>query len=105
MTCRMEVQREEIFFTTHALDRWWDRWQENETGGRKDAMEALRRELANGRIEREQPEGLGLSLWHRARAWGYIVIGDGAFVVNRGGLAGSTRDLVATTFVLRRRSA
>lgn len=91
-----------IFFTNHALDRWWERCEANDLHGRQAAMNLLRERLGVAAQEARRsfttvaPPWCRLSLYHRARAEGYLSISDEAcFVVNRnpGG------DLIAATYI------
>lgn len=96
--------RRRVFFTDHALDRWWERQRDNGLHGRQAAMNLLRERLDSAAQEprrtyqRDIPPWSRLSLWHRARADGFLTLGDDAcFVINRnrGG------DYVAVTYIER----
>lgn len=91
-----------IFFSDHALDRWWERCQANGGHGRQQAMDLLRNKLneiaANPQkhLERTAPPWSHLSLWHQARAENYLMLAsDSCFVINRN----ETGDLVAVTYI------
>lgn len=91
-----EIGRKKIFFSDHALDRWWERCEENHVHGRKEAMALLRERLADAEWSREQPPWAHLSLWHRGRADGFLMInGSACFVVNKN----PSKHLVAVTYL------
>lgn len=90
------VGRRVIFFTDHALDRWWERCRANHVSGRKAAMDLLREQLAGAVWHYKEPSWAYLSLWHRARCEGHIALDDqSAFIVNRN----ATGDLVAVSYI------
>ena len=78
-----------IAFSTHAIERYYERTD------RSDAS-ALRRDLEKARWDRSVPGFAKLSVWHRARAEGSLVLTPtSAFIVNRN----ADGDLVAVTFL------
>jgi hypothetical protein len=89
--------RRKIFFSNHALDRWWDRCKKNEVHGRKDALALLRERLQEATWE-SLPAWSRLSMWNRARAEGFLALDENSgFVVNQN--AGERRDRVAVTYI------
>ena len=86
-----------IYFTDHALDRWWERCEENGLHGRQKAMNLLRERLAGATwTGRYLPDWTRVSLWNRARAEGFLSLDDDSgFVVNRNPGA----DYVAVTYI------
>lgn len=91
--------RQPIVFSNHALDRWWERCEANQLNGRKAAMALLRARLTKATwIYRELPGWANVSLYHRARAEGFLALDeDAGFVVNRN--AGGDR--VAVSYLER----
>jgi hypothetical protein len=88
--------RRRIYFTDHALDRWWQRCKQNDVYGRQHAMDLLRSSLEEAIWSRSLPPWSRLSIWHQARAEGFLRIGDEAgFVVNRN----ENGDLVAVSYI------
>lgn len=84
--------RREVFFTDHALDRYFER-----TG--KKNLSQLRKDLKLVTYDRREPSWMLLNPWHRARAEGFLLLGaDSAFVCVR--QSGGNRDaLVSVTFM------
>jgi hypothetical protein len=95
------VGRREIFFTDHSLDRWWERCRFDKSVGRKEALALLEKRLDDGaRWTTEAPAWSRLSLWHRARAEGFIYIDDDSgFVINRNRQEDGSYERVAVTYV------
>lgn len=90
------VGRKTVFWTDHALDRWWERCERNELAGRKAATKLLQESLKKRRLERELPSWADVTLWHRALAEGFIYIDErSGFIINRN----PSRDLVAVTYI------
>lgn len=94
--------RQRIFFSDHALDRWWERQPQNFLNGRQAAQNLLRERLTVAAHEPRRtytitpPPWTRLSIWHRARAAGFLLVGDNAcFVINRN----ESGDLVAVTYL------
>lgn len=88
--------RRTIFFSDHSLDQWWDRCKKNEVHGRKQALSLLREALRGAQWERKLPGWCNVSLWHHARAEGFIAIDDrSGFVVNKN----PNTHLVAVTYM------
>ena len=91
-----EVGRREIVFTDHALDRWWQRCEENEINGRREALRLLDSVMDFATWKHSIPEWAGLSIWNLARAEGFVYIDDySGFVVNRN----PNGDRVAVTYI------
>jgi hypothetical protein len=89
------IERRRVYFSDHALDRWWERCRANHVNGRQDALDLLRCSLGEGEWRYKAPSWARLSLWHRARCEGHLLLGDGAFIVNRN----ATGDLVAVSYI------
>jgi len=102
-TFRHKQGRKMIHFTNHALDQWWARCEQNQTHGRQAAMNLLRQKLETATWEHGVPPWSRLSLWHKARAEGYLAIDDGAghgtgaFIINRA----PDSNLLAVTYIMR----
>jgi hypothetical protein len=91
-----KIGRKVIWWTNHALERWWERCDANETNGRRDAMVLLREKIQDKRIERDLPPWSRVTLFHRARAEGFLFIDDhSGFVINRN----PNGDYVAVTYI------
>lgn len=91
------IGRREVFFSDHALDRYWQRHlDDNPHAGRKECRETLDRELDGAFWMAGIPGWSRMTLWHRARCEGCVMLDDDhAFVINRN----PSRDLVAVTFL------
>jgi hypothetical protein len=90
------VGRKTVFWTDHALDRWWERCGANHLTGRQAALKLLRERLEERRLERELPPWADVTLWHRARAEGFLYIDEtSGFIINKN----PSRDLVAVTYI------
>jgi hypothetical protein len=97
-----KVGRRYIHFSDHALDRWWERCEENELHGRKAALQLLEERLLTARWSHVMPVWTRLSWWHHARAEGFVFIDEeSGFVVNKN----ATGDRVAVTFVSKQHAA
>lgn len=95
-TFRHQQGRRLIHFTDHALDRWWERCEQNEIHGRQEAMDLLRASLDDAQWNRAMPPWNRLSIWHRARAEGFLSLTDeSGFVINKN----ETGDLVAVSYI------
>ena len=91
-----KINRRTIHFTDHALDRWWERFDENEIAGRADALDNLRQSLKESSVSRELPSWARVNRYHRAIADHFVKIDDDAgFVINRN----PNGDFVAVTFI------
>jgi hypothetical protein len=91
-----EHGRRKIFFSDHALDRWWERCEQNDVHGRNEAMNLLRERLETAVWSRSTPGWAKISRWHRARAEGFLALDDvSGFVINRN----PTGDRVAVTYI------
>lgn len=44
------VEDKTVYFSNHALDRWWERCQENEVNGRSKALRLLRQRLDDSKL-------------------------------------------------------
>jgi len=97
-TFAYERGRKTFYFSDHALDRWWERCQENGMHGRQQAMDLLRERLDGARwMGRTVPAWTRLSKWNRARAEGFLALDDeNGFVVNKNPGGG---DYVAVTYI------
>lgn len=91
-----------IYFSDHALDRWWERQDKNHLLGRRGALALLRERLTIAARDPRRtytitaPPWSRLSIWHRARAEGFLLVGDDAcFVINRN----ESGDHVAVTYL------
>lgn len=94
--------RRTIFFSDHALDRWWERCKANQINGRQAAMNLLRKRLADAEWLHEVPSWTRLSLWHRGRAEGFLSLDEeSGFVVNKN----PSNDLVAVTYLDQEKAA
>ena len=90
--------RREIIFTDHALDRWWQRCEENEVNGRKAALRLLDSAMEDATWKSTTPDWAGLSIWNLARAEGFVYLDeDSGFVINRN----PSGDRVAVTYIER----
>jgi hypothetical protein len=99
-TFAYKLDRRQIFFTDHALDRWWERCQQNGLHGRQQAMTLLRERLGAARWTTEPPAWARLNLWHRACAEGMVVLDDDSgFVVNRNPQPDGSYQRVAVTYI------
>jgi hypothetical protein len=93
-----DLGRRTIFFSDHALDRWWERCRENEVHGRQEALDLLKQRLSEGVWTTSLPPWNMLNVWHQARAEGFIELSEeSGFVVNKN----PSRDLVAVTYIER----
>lgn len=94
----LKVGRRTIHFTDHAWDRYWQRFTLH--GGH--TTQDMKRDLEGARWNRSRPDwATHLSLWHRARADGYLELDeDRCFVVNRN--YGTTGHLIAVTYIDRK---
>jgi hypothetical protein len=93
---RRTLGRREIIFTDHALDRWWQRCEENEVKGRRDALRLLDSAMEHATWRSTTPDWAGLSIWNLARAEGFVHIDENSgFVVNRN----PNGDRVAVTYI------
>lgn len=94
---KYEVRRRTIYFSDHALDRYWQRYMDdNPHAGRKDCRQTLADEMASARWHRGIPPWSHMNLWHRARCEGVVYLDDDrAFVINRN----PSKDLVAVTYI------
>lgn len=91
MLQEIQLGRRTITITDHARDRYYERRGVIGTGD-------LARDLVSAQWDRAKPSWLQLSMWHRARAEGYVVLDDErCFVVNRN----PSGDLVAVTYMDR----
>lgn len=90
------IGRKTVFWTDHALDRWWERCKRNHLNGRKEALALLEERLAAKRMERELPPWSGVSRFHRALAEGFIYIDErSGFVINKN----PSKHLIAVTYI------
>ena len=90
------VGRKTVFWTDHALDRWWERCGANHLNGRVAALKLLRERLEAQRLDRDLPPWGRVTQWHRARAEGFLYIDDhSGFIINKN----PSRDLVAVTYI------
>jgi hypothetical protein len=92
-----KVNRRIIHFSDHALDRWWERFRKNETGGRKEALELLRRSLEESREQKNTPPWYSPSLFHKATTHHFVSLDNGerGFVV----MKNPSGDFVAVTYI------
>lgn len=91
------VGRRKIAFTTHALDRWWERCEANAVHGRNAALDLLRERLDAAQWSRSLPCWSRVSLWNEAIAEGFVCVGENeGFIVNK---SPETGDLLAVTFI------
>lgn len=91
-----------IFFTDHALDRWWERCEANGLHGRQDAMNLLRERLQDSIWKHALPSWARVSLWNRARAEGWLGLDDDSgFIVNRN----DKKERIAVTYIDRVKTA
>ena len=91
-----KVKSKMIYFSDHALDRWWERYEENELNGRSQAMESLRENLKESQVTESIPEWSEVNKFHRAKADHFINIdSDSGFVINKN----PNGDFVAVTFI------
>lgn len=98
-SCR--VGRRTVYWTDHALERWWERCDANELNGHRAALELLRERLEGSRIKRDLPTWSRVTLYHRARAEGFVAIDeDSGFIVNRN----PNGDYVAVTYIEREKA-
>ena len=87
-----------IFFTDHALDRWWERCEANGLHGRQEAMNLLRVRLADATWKRDIPGWARISVWNRAKAEGWLGMDDeSGFIINRN----DKKERVAVTYLDR----
>ena len=92
-----KLGRRKIYFTNHALDRWWERCNKNKGLGRNESVSLLSEVLGKGRWTTEMPAWSRLSLWNRSIAEGFIYVDqDSGFVINRNRVS---RDRVAVTYI------
>lgn len=92
-----KLGRREIFFSNHALERWWERCRKNKMVGHRESLQLLSLALESGRWSTELPAWSRVSLWNRAVAEGFVYMdADSGFVVNRNSHSG---DRVAVTYI------
>jgi hypothetical protein len=98
-----KLGRREIFFSDHALDRYWQRHLDDDpTAGRQECRERLRVEMETATWDRMPPVWSRMSRWHAARCEGVILLdNDHCFVINRN----ASGDLVAVTFLINQKEA
>ena len=90
------VDKKKIHFSNHALDRWWERCEENEIHGRNQALDLLDEKLDGKKIHSRIPDWTKVNKYHRATARGFIPVGrHSGFVVNQN----PNGDYVAVTFM------
>lgn len=90
------VGRRTVYWTDHALERWWERCEENECNGHRDAMGLLEEKLKCIWVDRDLPPWSKVTRWHRALAEFFIYIeDDSGFIVNRN----PNGDYVAVTYI------
>jgi hypothetical protein len=93
-----KIGRKMVYWTDHSLDRWWERCEDNDRAGRQECLTRLRERLSEHRIERDLPAWGRVSLFHRARAEGFLYIDDDSgFIINRN----ANGDFVAVTYIER----
>lgn len=96
---RHKIGRKEVWFSDHALDRYWQRYMDQHPhAGRKEARATLEQELDTAWMSRNQPPWARMSRWHAARLESLLFLDDGrAFVTvkNPGG------DIVAVTYICK----
>lgn len=94
-----KLGRREIFFTDHALDRWWERCEKNDIHGRQQALDLLKSSLDKAKWDRDLPAWSRLSRWNRAQAEGFVEIDEASgFVVNKNKQKNGY-DRVAVTYI------
>lgn len=49
------VDDKTVYFSNHALDRWWERCEENEVNGRSKALRLLKQRLDESEVLRSMP--------------------------------------------------
>ena len=90
------VGRKTVFWTDHALDRWWERCQANSLTGRREALALLDERLDASKMVHTIPPWGCVSKFHRALAIGFIYIDEtSGFIVNKN----ASSDLVAVTYI------
>jgi hypothetical protein len=90
--------RRKIFFSDHALDRWWERCEANNIKGRQAAIDLLKERLKDAKWTRDVPPWSKLSVFHRARVEGVIYLdASTCFIINKN----PNGDLVAVTYLER----
>jgi hypothetical protein len=88
--------RRTIYFTYHALNRWWDRCQQNGINGRMAAMDLLRVKLASAIWTHDIPSWARVTLFNRARAEGFLALDErSGFVINKN----PNKEQVAVTYL------
>lgn len=93
-----KVGRRDIHWSDHALDQWWTRCQQNAISGRTQALELLEERIQKAQWDHSLPMWSRVSLWHRARAEGFLYLDENSgFVINRN----PNRHLVAVTYIER----
>lgn len=98
MAFMKQIEEREIYFTNHALDRWWERCQENELHGRNESLDLLRQRLSGADYVNSVPEWSQVNDHHRASAKGFVKIDDeSGFVIKQN----PNGDRVAVTFLDR----
>jgi hypothetical protein len=97
-----KVGRKEVFFTDHALDRYWERFvDQNPHAGRKEARAMLERELEQAELRHNRPSWARMSAWHAARCIYTLYLDcDRAFVINKN----PSGDLLAVTYLFNERT-
>lgn len=89
-------EKKKIFFTDHSLDRFWERCKENDVHGRQQALNHLRKRLADATWFVEIPSWTKVSDWNRERADGFLSLDENSgFVVNKN----PSGDRVAVTYL------
>lgn len=95
------VGRKDIFFTDHALDRYWERYaDQNPHAGRKEARTMLMKELETAELRRDRPAWAKMSWWHAARCIYTLHLDDDrCFIINKN----PSSDLMAVTYLFNER--
>jgi hypothetical protein len=96
------VGRKEIFFTDHSLDRYWERYvDQNPHAGRQQARESLMQELEDAELRRDRPAWARMSWWHAARCIYMLHLDDDrAFVINKN----PSGDLLSVTYLQNKKA-
>ena len=92
-----QIGRKTIYFSDHALDRWWERCEANDLHGRVLSRRLLHQALkGRERLERQLPTWANVTRYHRARAEGFLPIDENSgFVINRN----ANGNYVAVTYI------
>jgi hypothetical protein len=91
-----QIESKQIYFSNHALDRWWERCTENKLNSRTEAMQMLRDNLKESEVSEIIPEWSQVNKQHRSKADHFIKIdNDSGFVINKN----PNGDFVAVTFI------